>query len=214
MHVESVVSEHGERAIKTIIRFTYHELRELNDWFGPHLIRRSGRGSRNSLETVDQLYVLLLYLTSGMTFTRLARELEVPESRIFGTVNSALEKLQAPIQAAMPNTLADCPEATRSFAEFPETFGIVDPSPIFIEKPTKNQKKYYSGKFKNHCVKIQTFVNADGRCLHLSEASKGAAHDKSLFDASCPVQFWGITTVIESATSRTWRISGTAESNL
>jgi hypothetical protein len=176
--------------IRDTIRFTYEELQLLDRWLGPYLIT-SGRGRRRELETIDQLYVLLLYLTSGLTFKLLSRELAVPESLVFRTVDRALGTLHDPIEKAMPKNLGECPEPTRRFTEFPQAFGIVDASPVYIRRPGKNQKKYYSGKYKRHCVKIQAFVNADGRCLHLSQVSKGAGHDKRLFDAS------GLTTFLE-----------------
>jgi hypothetical protein len=40
------------------------------------------------------------------------------------------------------------------FAEIPNAFGAGDASPILIQRPQSNQKDYYSGKYKGHCVRI------------------------------------------------------------
>jgi hypothetical protein len=153
VHVAQLVSEHGEAVIKDTIWFTYEELQLLDGWLGPHLVT-PGRGRRHALETIDKLYLVLLYLTSGLTFKHLARELEASESLVFRIVSRALGNLQDPIREAMPKNLDECPEPIRHFAGFPQAFDIVDASPIYIRRPIRNQRKYYSGKFKRHCIKI------------------------------------------------------------
>jgi hypothetical protein len=54
------------------------------------------------------------------------------------------------------------------FADFPDVFGVIDSSPVFIQRPQSKQADYYSGKYKAHCVKIQALITADGECVHLS----------------------------------------------
>jgi hypothetical protein len=183
VHVSIVVAEHGEGVIGDIIKFTYDELKALHAWLGLHLFME-GRGRRSTLEPIDELYLLLIYLTSGMTFKQVGSLLLRFSALIHRTVHNALDRLQAPIEQVMPKNLDDCPAPTTSFATFADAFGIVDASPIFIERPIVNQGEYYSGKYKRPCIKVQAFVNPDGLCLHLSKVSKGAGHDKRLFDAS------------------------------
>jgi hypothetical protein len=72
---------------------------------------------------------------------------------------------------------------------FPVVFAIVDASPIFINRPSRHQEQYYSGKFKRHCVKVQALVTPDGQCVHLSRVFRGCTHDKATFDQSGVVSF-------------------------
>jgi hypothetical protein len=80
------------------------------------------------------------------------------------------------------------------FADFSNAFGVVDASPIFIQRSKSNQKDHYSGKYKAHYVKIQALVTADGECAHLSSVYYGSSHDKTIFDDSQDVRFLTMTT--------------------
>jgi hypothetical protein len=55
---------------------------------------------------------------------------------------------------------------------------------MFINRPTRYQDQYYSGKYKKHFVKVQVLVTSDGQCVHCSEVFRGRTHDKATFDTS------------------------------
>jgi hypothetical protein len=75
------------------------------------------------------------------------------------------------------------------FQNFPHIFAIVDASPVFINRPVLSQQQYDSVMFKRHCVKVHALVTADAQCLHLSQGSRGSAHDKAIFNQSKVVAF-------------------------
>lgn len=53
-----------------------------------------------------------------------------------------------------------------------------------ISRPGKNQRAFYSGKHKFHCVKTQAFVSPVGLLMHYSKTVDGKIHDFALFKNS------------------------------
>jgi hypothetical protein len=137
---------------------------------------------------MDRFFVFLLYLTSGEKLKSIARSTNLSKACIFRVVQHCLEVVSQPLQALLPRNVADV-QCDDVFEDFPEVFGIVDASAVFINRPVRNQQQYYSGKFRRHCVKIQVLVIPNGQCIHLSQVFRGRTHDKALFDESGLSQF-------------------------
>lgn len=54
---------------------------------------------------------------------------------------------------------------------------IVDATEQRIQRPKKKQKKFYSGKKKQHTIKTELQINGDGRIVNLSKPFPGKIHD-------------------------------------
>jgi len=64
---------------------------------------------------------------------------------------------------------------------------LVDVTPVFIERPCSNavQRRFYSGKYKRHCVKYECAVRAsDGLICWVSPMFRGPVHDITIFRRS------------------------------
>ena len=59
--------------------------------------------------------------------------------------------------------------------------GSVDATVQKIYRPSINQRAFYSGKHKMHCMKTQALVSPTGQLMHHSHCIPGAQHDMSLF---------------------------------
>ena len=68
----------------------------------------------------------------------------------------------------------------KSLLENPPETLIIDVTEQPIERPIKGQKQYYSGKKKQHTIKIQIFASSIGKILSV-ECTKGKQHDFSIF---------------------------------
>lgn len=68
--------------------------------------------------------------------------------------------------------------------DFPTLVGSLDATVQRISRPGQNQKAYYSGKHKYHCVKTQAFVSPTGFLIHFSKTVEGKIHDFNLFKQS------------------------------
>jgi hypothetical protein len=84
----------------------------------------------------------------------------------------------------LPATNVGDIEPDAIFADFPSVFGVVDSSPVFIQRPKPKQADYYSGRYKAHCVKVQALLTADGERVYLSPVYCGSTHNKTMFDES------------------------------
>ena len=60
---------------------------------------------------------------------------------------------------------------------------IIDTTIVKINRPKKNQKKYYSGKHKYHGIKVQLLINKNKEIRDL-KIFNGKIHDKKCFDKS------------------------------
>lgn len=59
---------------------------------------------------------------------------------------------------------------------------IVDATENRIERPRKDQNKYYFGKKKHHSLKTKIRVTKIGRIVHVSDTVPGSIHDFMLLE--------------------------------
>jgi hypothetical protein len=64
---------------------------------------------------------------------------------------------------------------------------IIDATESPVERPTRGQRKYYSGKKKQHTVKTEIRINGDGRILNVSRTVPGSVHDFHLLKEGKPL---------------------------
>jgi hypothetical protein len=180
--VTAIARDRGSRYIASMIRFTWEEFQELHAEVGRAVLQK-GRGRRRRLEPIDRFFVFILYLTSGFTYREVSNCTKLATTCVSRIVEACLRETTAILEARMPSDSADV-TSEEAFENFPAVFGIVDASPVFINRPSRHQEQYYSGKFKRHCVKVQALVTPDGLCVHLSRVFRGRTHDKAIFDQS------------------------------
>jgi hypothetical protein len=65
----------------------------------------------------------------------------------------------------------------RSFSEKDMEKLIIDATEQRIQRPKKKQKKYYSGKKKQHTIKTEIQINGVGRIVNISKPYPGKNHD-------------------------------------
>lgn len=61
---------------------------------------------------------------------------------------------------------------------------FIDATEQQINRPQKNQKRYYSGKKKKHTLKNQIVIDANSKIRSVSKSVEGKKHDKKLYDES------------------------------
>lgn len=57
---------------------------------------------------------------------------------------------------------------------------IMDATEIRTQRPRHHQKRYYSGKKKNHTIKAEAIIDIRGKILSISQAVPGRMHDFKL----------------------------------
>ena len=126
----------------------------------------SGRQSKlKSLE--DEVLLLLIYYRFYVSFKFLEMLFDLDESNICRHIKR-LEPMLADVIKISKNR-----ELTQSDLEII----LIDATEIQIQRPSKKQKEFYSGKKKRHMMKFEIQTNAKGKILNISKGYKGTVHD-------------------------------------
>lgn len=132
------------------------------------LKKRGLNTSELSLE--DRVLLTIYYLRHYPTFANLADVFEISESychKIYSRYTKILVRVET------------LPNRKKLILNPPETL-IIDVTEQPIERPVKDQKPYYSGKKKQHTIKVQILASTLGEILSV-DCTKGKQHDFSIF---------------------------------
>jgi hypothetical protein len=140
-----------------------------------NLYKRPGRDYK--LELADMLLMLMLYYRSYITQMFIAFLFGIDDSRVCRIIQK-LEPILAK-EMALTKTKHLSKEEVESL--------IIDATEQPIERPQKNQKKYYSGKKKRHTIKTEIRITRKGRIVHVSRSRRGAMHDFALHKEEPPI---------------------------
>lgn len=143
-----------------------------------HVINHYKRPGRDyKLELADRLLLLLLYYRSYIT--------QLFVGYLFGIDDSRVCRIIQKLEPILAKELALTKTKYLSQEEI-ETL-IVDATEQPIERPRKNQKRYYSGKKKRHTLKTEIRITRKGRIVHVSRSRRGAMHDFALHKEEPPI---------------------------
>lgn len=160
----------------------YHQCRYHKMWRSSRL-RAMGAGRKPVLQTSsERLFFILFYYKTYPTF-RLAQVLFGVDKETIHRWRVFLEEvlwLTLGYQLTLPKrkvrTVTGMLEICPDLAEF-----IVDATERTIQRPTRYQEFYYSGKKKRHTVKNQFLIHPHTkRILAVSKTVEGKRHDKQL----------------------------------
>ena len=117
--------------------------------------KRGLKESKLSLELEDVVLLTLYYIRHYPTFDNLANIFEISESywnKIYNKTARILAKVET-----LPNR--------KNLLENPPETLIIDVTEQPIERPVKGQKQYYSGKKKQHTIKVQILASSIRKIL-------------------------------------------------
>ena len=135
--------------------------------------KKPGRTCNLSVE--EQVLVTIQYWREYRPYFQIAVDWEVSESTIFRTVHKVENILIKSKKLALPGQ-----KELRKLAE-PEMVLVIDVMESPIERPTKGQKGFYSGKSKKHTLKTQVIIELKTRKIMVLRHGKGRIHDFKLF---------------------------------
>ena len=116
--------------------------------------RRPGAGRKHALDLADRLLMLLIYYRTYATHAFLGFLFGVDDSAVGRNINP-LQPLLAGLFRIPERRVAIEPEDLREL--------FFDATERPIPRPTRGQKRFYSGKKKRHTVKTQVVVTRRGR---------------------------------------------------
>jgi hypothetical protein len=128
------------------------------------------RGKKSELSHYDRVLLSLYYLRHYYTFSELGSQFGISESyacKLYHQYSDIMVKvLKLPSRKSLlDNTVAAI---------------IIDVSEQPIERPTKKQRQYYSGKKKRHTIKAQLIVCLKRLEILMVVCGKGRTHDFKL----------------------------------
>lgn len=136
------------------------------------------RGTHSKLSIADQILLTLQYWREYRTFFHIAQDWGVHEStacRIVRRIEDALIKSK---EFRLPGKRKLLEEGGEIEVV------VIDVAEMEIERPQKNQRDYYSGKFKGHTLKMQILINQMTREIIATAFGKGRRHDFNVFKES------------------------------
>lgn len=137
--------------------------------------KRPGRDYK--LELADMLLLLLLYYRSYITQMFVGFLFGIDDSRVCRII----QKLEPILAKEMALT------KTKHLSQEEVETLIIDATELPIERPSRNQKRYYSGKKKRHTIKTEIRITRKGRIVHVSRSRRGAMHDFALHKEEPPI---------------------------
>lgn len=137
--------------------------------------KRPGRDYK--LDVSDMVLMLLLYYRSYITQIFVGYLFDIDDSRVC----RILQKLEPILAKEMAIT-----KIKKLSQEEVESL-IIDATEQPIERPSRNQKSYYSGKKKRHTIKTEIWITRQGRITHISKPRPGSIHDFNLHKQEPPL---------------------------
>ena len=133
-------------------------------------------GRPNRLSVFQSLIIFFLYIRQYMTQTILADMTGVKKWDVSRAYHWVLDTL----------IRNGCFHLVGNRKIGSGTFALIDVTEIFIQRPKRNQKKYYSGKKKRHTMKVQIIYDLTANKIVSFYISNGTTHDFKMFKESSP----------------------------
>lgn len=156
--------------------------------------RAIGGGRPYTLRTIKgKIIAVLIYYKQYPTQELLGYMLGVDQSTISRLLNKMLPLIEEAADPALRSFLIQAKSEPKkrigAFDDFltkhPDLSDVstdATEQSCFRSKKYDEQKKYYSGKAKQHTVKVQMSTASSGRILDISQTYPGSVHDKKIID--------------------------------
>lgn len=155
-----------------------HILKDVELLWEERVLRGYKRPGRHyKLDVADIILMLLLYYRCYTTQIFVGFLFGIDDSRVCRNIRT-LEPILARVMAI---------SKTRNLSQEEVEDLIIDATEQPIERPSKGQKAFYSGKKKRHTNKTEIRITPKGRIVHISKTKPGSVHDFTLYKAEPPV---------------------------
>lgn len=138
--------------------------------------KKPGRTCKLTVE--EQVLMTIEYWREYRPYFQIGVDWGVSESMVCRTVHKVENILIKSGKLALPGQ-----KELRKLSD-PEMILVMDVMESPIERPTKGQKGFYSGKSKNHVLKTQVIIELKTRTIMALRHGKGRTHDFKLFKNS------------------------------
>jgi len=163
--------------------------------------RNIGGGNKYKLETVRNLVLVVLFYYKQYPIQELLGALcNLHQSNISRLLKKMLPLIEAAADPELKTFLSKVKEDVtreritnlgdllKKYPELKNAAGDVTEGEVFRSQNYETQKKFYSGKAKQHTIKTQTTVADSQKILDISESYPGSVHDKKIIDTEKTIE--------------------------
>lgn len=183
---EAIIEAGDDATMHTLSNFTCLEFERLFNVVSFQLRAFHEGGRISQFSTATQFLITLSYLKSAMLFHDLTENFGVSVSYLSSLISEKV-RICAPILERWAIRWISYQEDVAKhtlFSYFPNCVCAVDASVQEIPRPRSDQKKYYSGKHRYHCLKMQVAVAPNGLAISVNGPYPGSYHDFKIFQNS------------------------------
>ena len=169
----NVVKEYKEEDYRTIFgveKNTFFEMLKLLT--KQYEIDHCRGGRKDGLSVQERLEITLKYLRQYLSQRYLAKEYGIAKSCISPIVKWTLKVLVKSSSFSLPNRVSCIYDNSED--------RIDDGTETKIDRPVKDQRKWYSGKKKMHTIKTQIEIGVETLLIYSIAFTKGSVHDFKL----------------------------------
>ena len=182
---DEIIDQDDEDKMHLLTNFTIEEFEELFNTIAPILETRVHKDALISPRS--KLLLTLCWCKHGETFQLLSSNFGLKLTYTHDVIINVIQRAGKVLSQKYIKWISVNQRITdfnMRLLDWPMLLGSVDATIQKINRPTVNQKEYFSGKHKTHCVKVQGFVSPTGLLIHYTNSVPGSVHDFNLFKTS------------------------------
>ena len=181
-----IIDQQEDEAMQILTNFNCQQFSELFRQVEPFMLACHSGGRKSKISIKTMFMITICFCKHAMSWRLLQGQ--------FGLDSSYIERIVITTIATCHMVLFNIhvkwymhEENERDltlFENFPNAICAIDASVQEISRPRQNQKQWYSGKHKKHCIKVQAAVGPKGLLMDVRGPVPGSIHDFHLFEAS------------------------------
>ena len=181
---ESLIDNNENDKMKLLTNFTIPEFNYLYSIVGATLSERSH--TQAVVSTKTKLLITLTWCRFNETYAPLAMKFGLKYTYARQVAITTMMICQPILESVFVKWISVSSRlgTNLQIVDYQYLLGSVDATVQRIYRPKDNQRSFYSGKHKMHCMKTQALVSPTGQLIHHSHCIPGAQHDMSLFRES------------------------------
>ena len=181
---EKLIAERKEDTVKLFTNFTIEQFEHIYSLVSEALAEGTHKDAMVTPKT--KLLLTLLWCRFNETYKPMANRFGIKYTYMRGIVIQTIQRIHPVLEKIFIKwtSVSSRLGANIVVNDFQFLLGSIDATVQRVYRRSVNQKKYYSGKHKMHCMKTQAIVSPTGLLMHHSHCVPGAQHDMSLFKES------------------------------
>lgn len=133
-------------------------------------------GRKDGSTPKERLEITLKYLRQYVSQRYLAADYEIAKSCISPIIEWTTKVLVKDNNFKLPNRVQNINDTSEP--------RVIDATDTKIDRPTKHQSNWYTGKHKMHSIKTQVEIGLNSLLIYSIDFAKGSMHDFKLFKNS------------------------------